>query len=162
MMKTQRAARGKRAGGDNKPMLKFLGGRNMAIPLWYYLLAGVYCNHVVGGPGSVANRTAFAKPRIGVDDGVCHGRNVEMASRASRRRGPSRAQEARWINDIVFPDREHRFGTVDVAHGAVGRVAGRAVEHRRVTDIAEIIVASAVPNDHEAQAGCRQLVSSVD
>jgi hypothetical protein len=32
MMKTQRAARGKRAGGDIKPMLKFLGGRNMAIP----------------------------------------------------------------------------------------------------------------------------------
>jgi hypothetical protein len=34
MMKTQRAARGKRAGGDNKPMLNFFGGRNMAISLW--------------------------------------------------------------------------------------------------------------------------------
>src|ERR1035441_10957891 len=78
--KTQRAARRKRAGGDNKPMLKFLGGRNMVISLWYCLLADVHRGGVVGRSRTVANRTAFAKPRIGVDVGVCHARNVEMRS----------------------------------------------------------------------------------
>src|ERR1039457_4914624 len=155
---TQRAARRQRAGGDSKPMLKFLGGRNMVISLWYCLSAGVYCNYVVGRSGSVANRTAFAKLRIGVDGGVCHARNVEMASRASGGGGPDRAQEARRISNDVLSDRKHRFGTVDVAHRAVRRVAGRAVEHRRVADIAEVIVASAESHDHEAQAACRQLL----
>src|ERR1039457_1125314 len=106
-MKTQRAARGKRAGGDNKPMLRFLGGRNMVISSSYCLLAGVHRNHVEGRSRTVANRTAFAKLRIGVDVGVCHARNVEMASRASRGGSSGRAQEAGWINDGVLPHREH-------------------------------------------------------
>src|ERR1017187_2176172 len=56
IMKTQRAPRGKRAGGDNKPMLKSLGGRNMVISSWYCLLAGVHCNDVEGRSRTVANR----------------------------------------------------------------------------------------------------------
>ena len=64
MMKTQRAAREKRAGGDSKSMLKFLGGRNMGISSWQsaYLPA---CSAITSKAAPEAWQTVQLSPNLG-------------------------------------------------------------------------------------------------
>ena len=132
-------------------------------------------SRVVGGSRTVANRTAFAELRTGVEDRVCHGRSVEMAGRASRGGSRNRIDQARWIGDGVLPDRENVLGTAGVAHVAVGRIANGAVQHGRVKHagvgdpsrdrcvrLAKIARGAAESHDDVVETGHAQFVTRVD
>src|SRR4030095_10078217 len=96
------------------------------------------------GAGGVADVAAFTKFGIGVGLGVRQSGLLLVACGASGRGRRSGAQKTLRSGHVILALREDHLGVVDVAHVALGGVADSAAgSHRRVADLAEVVMAAA-------------------